>query len=416
MTADPERQRTLRRQFPVGASSGLRELTEDPQAVCELLRTEEPVSWLADDEVWVVASHGLVDEMLRDQKRFVTDLETSEVRQLFGVTMLTVDGPDHRCHHAPFARNLRQRALDRHHSAVIRSNAEAIAGTLRPRGSAELMSQFAEPLAFRTVADVLGFDCGNDAALGDVIAAMAAADRVEADDVLRARAAAARSGFEEQVLATLEHARVSSPESVLASAVLDQPTELSQHEFANNVMNLVFGGIDPTASMIGTAVWVLLRHPESLAEVLEDPSLLPLAIDEAARLHPPFGVAVRYVGVDTTLSGADMRAGEKLYALTFGANRDDSVFASPDRFDMHRPNLRLTLAFGRGLHFCIGDALAKLTAQAGVAALFRSTARTAPDGLRRRPERHQSSQARASRGELVRLSYDGRSGASTTSR
>jgi hypothetical protein len=360
----------VRKNFPVGASNGLRELAADPRAICELLRAEEPVSWLAEDEVWVVASHALVDEVLRDQRQFVTDLETSEVRQLFGVTMLTVDGPDHRCHHRPFARNLRQRALDQHHSAVIRSNAEAIVEGLRPQGSAELMSQFAEPLAFRTVADVLGFDCGDDAALGDVIAAMAAADRVEADDALRARAAFARSGFEERVLATLEDARVSSPESVLASAVLDQSTVLSQHDFANNVMNLVFGGIDPTASMIGTAVWVLLQHPDALAEIEKDPSLLPQAIDEAARLHPPFGVAVRYVGVDTTFHGADMRAGEKLYALTFGANRDDSVFPAADRFDMHRRNLRVSLSFGRGLHFCIGDALAKITAEAAVAALF----------------------------------------------
>jgi cytochrome P450 len=312
--------------------------------------------------------------VLRDQKRFVTDLETSEVRQLFGVTMLTVDGPGHRCHHKPFARNLRQRALDQNHTAVIRSHAKLIADALRPHGSADLMSQFAEPLAFRTVADVLGFDFGDDAALGAVVAAMAAADRVDADDAARERAAAARAGFEGDVLATLERAPSSSPDSVLAGAVLDRPAELSEHELANNVLNLVFGGIDPTASMVGTAVWVLLRDPELLAEVQEDPGLVPQLIDEAARLHPPFGVAVRYVGVDTSLGSAEMEAGEKLYALTFGANRDESVFPDPDRFDMHRPNLRLSMSFGRGLHFCIGDALAKLTAEAAVAALFTALA------------------------------------------
>jgi cytochrome P450 len=365
-----KRQDTLRARFPVGASTSLARLGEDPRAVCERLRAEEPVSWLSGDQVWVVASHALVDQVLRDQKRFVTDLETSEIRQLFGVTMLTVDGPAHRCHHRPFARRLRQRTLNQHQSAVIRSHAAAIADGLRPRGSADLMSEFAEPLAFRTVADVLGFDCGDDAALGTVVAAMAAADRVDATEAVRSRAAAARTGFEQQVLATLDRARVSAPDSVLAGALADHPAEISEHEFANNVLNLVFGGIDPTASMIGTAVWVLLRHPDALAELRENPSLLPNAIDEAARLHPPFGVAVRYVGVDAMLEGADMRAGEKLYVLTYGANRDDSVFANPDCFDLHRPNLRLSLSFGRGLHFCIGDSLAKLTAQAAAAALF----------------------------------------------
>lgn len=370
MSPDTQRERTLRKRFPIGASITLRDLDNDPQGVCELLRAKEPISWIADDRVWVIASYGLVDDALRDQKRFVTDLETSEVRQLFGVTMLTVDGPRHRCHHKPFARNLRQRALDQNHAEVIRSHAVAIADSLRPHESAELMSEFAEPLAFRTVADVLGFDYGDDAALGEVVAAMAAADRVDATDAVRARAAAARSGFEEQIHATLERARVSFPESVLVSAVLDPATELSEHEFANNVMNLVFGGVDPTASLIGTAVWTLLRHPEALTEIQADPRLLSQAIDEAARLHPPFGVAVRYVGVDTTFSGAEMCAGEKVYALTFGANRDSSVFVDPERFDMYRPNLRVSLSFGRGLHFCIGDALAKLTAEAGVAALF----------------------------------------------
>jgi len=359
-----------REQFPVGASTTLADLGNDPGAVCELLRAEEPVSWFADGRVWLIASHSLVDEALRDQKRFVTDLKSSEVRQLFGVTMLTVDGPTHRCHHAPFARNLRRRSLDQHHAAVIHSNAVAIAEALRPQGSAELMAEFAEPLAFRTVADVLGFDFGDDAALGDVIAAMAAADRVDADDAARERAAAARAGFEPQLLATLERAPVSAPDSVLASAVVDPPAELSEHELANNVLNLVFGGIDPTASMVGTAVWALLRHPEALMEVHDEPGALPLAVDEAARLHPPFGVAVRYVGVDTTFHGAEMRAGEKVYVLTFGANRDDAVFAEPERYDMHRPNLRLSMSFGRGLHFCIGDALAKLTAEAAVTAIF----------------------------------------------
>jgi hypothetical protein len=370
LTSDTQRQTTLREEFPIGASTTLADLGADPQGVCELLRAKEPASWIAEDRVWVVASHALVDEVLRDQKRFVTDLETSEVRQLFGVTMLTVDGPGHRCHHKPFARSLRQRALDQNHTAVIRSHAKVLADALRPLGSAELMSQFAEPLAFRTVADVLGFDFGDDAALGVVIAAMAAADRVDADDAARERAASARAGFEGQVLATLERAPAAAPDSVLAGAVLDRPTELSEHELANNVLNLVFGGIDPTASMVGTAVWALLRYPEVLAEVREDPGLLTQVIDEAARLHPPFGVAVRYVGVDTDVDGAGMEAGEKLYALTYGANRDESVFADPERFDIHRPNLRLTMSFGRGLHFCIGDALAKLTAEAAVAAIF----------------------------------------------
>jgi cytochrome P450 len=370
LTSETQRQTTLRERFPIGASTTLADLGNDPRAVCELLRADEPVSWFAHDRVWIVASHVFVDEVLRDQKRFVTDLDASEVRQLFGVTMLTVDGPEHRCHHAPFARNLRRRALDQQHSTVIRSSALAIAETLWPQESAELMSEFAEPLAFRTVADVLGFDLGDDAALGAVIAAMAAADRVEADDAAREKAAAARANFEHQILATLERAPFSAPESVIASAVIDPPSELSDHELANNVLNLVFGGIDPTASMIGTAVWALLRHPQALAEVREDPGLLPQAIEEAARLHPPFGVAVRYVGVDTTFSGADMRAGDKLYVLTFGANRDGTVFAEPDRFDVHRSNLRLSMSFGRGLHFCIGDALAKLTSEAAVEAIF----------------------------------------------
>lgn len=366
---------------PVGASLSLAELARDPFPTLALLREREPVSWIAADCVWLITSHALVDEAHRDQSRFVTDLETSEVRQLFGTTMLTVDGPAHRRHHAPFAAPLRRAAAEEAYPAVIRQLAERQLADLGGQ-SAELVGEFARPLAQRLVAAVLGFDASDGEALEQLVADMAAADGITVGEEVRRRAARTRESFGARVLEALREAERQPSGGVLAAVARTRSGELTDRQIVDNMINMIFGAVDPTAILIATALWALLAHPDQLAMVRDDRTLLPLAVREAARWHPPFAASVRYVGLDTEFHGTPMGAGEKVYLMIMSANRDEQVFRDPEVYDIGRSELRLSLAFGRGLHFCVGEALAEIAAREAIDAAL-----TALPGLRLDPAR-----------------------------
>jgi cytochrome P450 len=362
MSGHPAADGVRREPSRLGSTLRLSDVDRDPVGVAAGLRAAEPVSWLSADDVWLVSSYRLVDEVHRDRRRFITDLDTSEIRQIFGVTMLTVDGPSHRDHRRPFDSTLRHQHIQDNYAATIRSCAVELLRSLAGSGHGELMSELADPLGLRIVSEILGFECDDDTALRNLIADVVEANRVTVDSDVRARAAAFRRRFAPTVLAALERAATTAPQSVLGMLARTRDDTLTDEMIVDNTLNLVFGGADPVAILVGTTIWALLEHPDQLAEVRADRSLIALAVDEAARWHPPFGLSVRYAAHDLELDAAQIRGGDKLYAMIIGANRDPEVFAEPDRFDLRRSDLRSSVSFGRGMHFCIGQGLSRIAA------------------------------------------------------
>ena len=111
------------------------------------------------------------------------------------------------------------------------------------------------------------------------------------------------------------------------------------------------------------------EHPDAVAEIRADPTLLPAAIEEVLRLRTPFPRVGRLTRVDTEVGGVPIPAGQILLPWLTAANRDERVFADPDRFDIHRvPNPHLT--FGHGIHFCLGAPLARLEARVALRMLL----------------------------------------------
>jgi len=114
--------------------------------------------------------------------------------------------------------------------------------------------------------------------------------------------------------------------------------------------------------MIVGGVWALLQHPDQLAEVREDPALIPGAVEEILRWHNPLHYFRRTATEDTELSGTPIAAGDKVVMYYTSANRDEKVFADSQSFDLHR-NPNPQLSFGIGEHFCLGAQLARLEAK-----------------------------------------------------
>lgn len=125
-------------------------------------------------------------------------------------------------------------------------------------------------------------------------------------------------------------------------------------------MNLLAGaGNHTTKVLIGWIGKVLADHPDQRGELVDDPSLIPNAVEEVLRFEPPSYHVARYVAADTTFHGQTVPAGSALISLVGAANRADRRYADGDRFDIHR-NIGQFLTFGFGTHYCLGAALARL--------------------------------------------------------
>jgi cytochrome P450 len=154
-----------------------------------------------------------------------------------------------------------------------------------------------------------------------------------------------------------EPARDDLTSLILAGNFGDGP--MSDLDFGIFFVQLVTAGNDTTKTMLSSGLLTLLQHPEQLAEVRADPSLLPGAVEEILRYENPLHYFRRTTTADTTLHGVDIAAGEKVLMYYTSANRDETVFDEPNRFDIHRsPNPHLS--FGIGEHFCLGAHLARL--------------------------------------------------------
>jgi cytochrome P450 len=134
---------------------------------------------------------------------------------------------------------------------------------------------------------------------------------------------------------------------------------LTRDEILNYIGLLAAAGNETTTRLIGWAGKVLAEHPDQRAELARDPALVPNAIEELLRYESPSPVQARYVTHDVEHYGQQIREGSVLLLMTGAANRDERKFDDPDRFDVHR-NMQQHLAFGYGIHFCLGSHLARL--------------------------------------------------------
>lgn len=137
--------------------------------------------------------------------------------------------------------------------------------------------------------------------------------------------------------------------------------ELGDDEITGMCILFLFAGHETTTNLIGNALRAFLAHPDDLAALRADPTLMPGAIEEVLRWDGPTGALVRVVAMDHTRMGKQLRAGERVFIMVNAANRDPRKFPDPERFDIRRqPNPHLT--FNTGAHFCLGAPLARAEA------------------------------------------------------
>ena len=148
----------------------------------------------------------------------------------------------------------------------------------------------------------------------------------------------------------------------------------------NMMITLFSAGGESTASLLGSAVRILALRPDVQHRVREDPALLGAFLEEVLRYEPPFRGHYRHVVSDTTLCGQSLSEGSRLVLLWGAANRDPSHFEDPGAFRLDRPQGKAHISFGKGAHFCVGAALARLEARIVIGQLLAHTSRIQATG------------------------------------
>lgn len=151
--------------------------------------------------------------------------------------------------------------------------------------------------------------------------------------------------------------------------------DVEPHVAVLMLVQLVGAGGESTAGLIGNAARLLATHPETQDALRADPTLIPALLEETLRLESPFRGHHRHVVADTVLAGTELPAGAHLLLLWGSANRDEAAFPEPARLRLDRTSPRAHLAFGKGMHFCVGAALARTEARIAVGTLLANTSR-----------------------------------------
>jgi cytochrome P450 len=252
---------------------------------------------------------------------------------------------------------------------------ERLLGRLLDQSHADLVTAFNYPLPIAVICALLNLGEADQAPLQRETQALVKV--LEISPLTRpeiADANAAAQVFGEYFRALLRERR-RRPGADLVSLLLQTEQgddRLTEDEIVANITLLFLAGHETTANMIGNALVTLFRHPAERARLCADASLLPAAVDECLRYEPSVHIAARSALVDLSIDGVLVRRGDLLYINLGSANRDSEVFDDPDRFVLGRPDAATKhLAFGGGIHYCLGARLARMELETALTGLFR---------------------------------------------
>ena len=358
------------------------EVLANPYPLYRRLREESPVYWDPFLCAWVVTRYRDVVHVLRHYSAGRTPtpqqldamglMAVSPIAQVMVKQMLFMDAPAHtrlRSLAASAFSPARVAALKSHVSEIVERLIDRVAANRRM----ELIADFAAPLPAIVTAEMLGVPVEDHEQLKDWsadFAEMLGNFQHNPDRVARVAKSVAEmtAYFYGRMDELRRNPRPGLVHSLMTAEI--QGERLTGEEVVANSIVTMVGGQETTTNLIGNGLLTLLRHPLEMRRLMDDPSMIPAAVEELLRYESPSQHTARLAPEDTELGGQRIAKRQAVIVVMGAANRDPEQFPDPDRLDLGRKENR-HLAFGWAAHFCFGAALARIEAQTAFEALFR---------------------------------------------
>jgi cholest-4-en-3-one 26-monooxygenase len=349
---------------------------DDPWDAYRWLRANAPLWWDARNELWVVSRHEDVSHISRHQELY-SAARGVRPKVAAPTSIISMDDPEHTRQRRLVSKGFTPRMV-RQLSDHIRELSNQIIDEIAERGECDFVEDFAIHVPLIVIAELMGLDPDQRRNLYRWSDAMMAGDgHTEADDPVLLAAAEAGGEFATTCIELIEARRADgSTDDIIGilTAAYDQGAlarddgggqtggagndELTHDELIMFLILLVVAGNETTRNALTGGLIAFSRFPDQHRRLLDEPSLIDLAVDEIVRYVSPVMSFMRTVTEAHTYRDVDLAAGDRVFLLYQSANRDEDVFDAPDEFRVDRdPNPHL--GFGIGTHYCLGANLAR---------------------------------------------------------
>lgn len=339
----------------------------DPYPAYARLRREAPVLpiELPMGPSYLVSRYDDVLAVLKDSTLYCSRANASGIGLVMGRTILEMDGKEHTRHRSIVAPAFVPKALGGALPSAVESIAHALVDRLAADGRADLVADFARTFPLRVIARIIGLPIEDYETFQTwALAIISFADRP-------AEGFAAAQALVEHLRPIVAERRA-EPRNDLMTKLVGAEVDgqrLGDEEIYSFLRLLIPAGAETTYRLIGNTLFALLSDRDALERVWEDRSLLDAAIEESLRWEAPVCFAARETTAAVRLGGVDLDAGSTVLVAISSANRDETRYADPARFDLDR-GADDHVAFGFGRHFCVGSHLARLETRIALGALF----------------------------------------------
>ncbi len=347
----------------------------------EIFRHYRPLTPLLqrDDGIYIAIRSRDVEELLTDPRTRQMETEIARTRgvtdgplfDFLQYTMVLSNGIAHRQRRLPLARTFAQRFIS-DLRPLVRSIADDLIDARYAAGKMDFIADFANWLPARVICHILGVPEADIPGFTRCVYSLSRAfsSTFTKEDVPEMQSSAGELSAYVDELLMERRSRPRDDFLTSYATALDANGRMLRAESVVQMMTILLGGSDTTRSALAIQTSLLLQHREQWDAVCRDPELIPSAVLECLRYEPSVGSVPRVTLDDIILDGCSVPAERILSLSTLAAMRDPDAYSDPDRFDIRRTDLpRRHLVFGGGVHRCLGEALAKIELEEGLAAL-----------------------------------------------
>ena len=343
-------------------------LRANPYPLYEELRRKDPVHRMRLQDAWVLTDYADVDMVLRDTRRFGN--EGRDFGYIPQVSMLDLDPPEHTKIRRLVAHGFTPRSVAALEPRV-RETVAVLLGNVEEKGRFDLIADLAFPLPVIVIAEMLGVPPEDREQFNEWsnVVSLIVDPLLDEPQVRKVQQTV------DEVFAYFEavaEERRRDPQDDLVSALVTAEVDgerLERDDLLVNLLLILVAGNETTRNLIGNGTLALLHNPDEIQRLRDDPMLLSGAIDELLRFDSPVQLDSRIAREPVELRGRRIAPGQRVLCLLGAANRDPQTFPDADRLDVGR-SAASHLAFGRGIHYCLGAPLARLEGRVAFEALL----------------------------------------------